>query len=405
MFRLAEVAEGKSDLTLAFAIYAALEDNPDPDIRAEARFRHAKRLLSQKRNVEAAVLLRRLVDEKPKAVPVRLALAQLLDRMGDKDAAWREIRAAQAIGLPPAVARLVDRYSEALRAARPQGASLEIAIAPDSNINRATRSDTLGTVLGDFEIDKDGKAKSGTGLSVHGQAYRRLALGAGDASLLVRVSGLADLYKRTEFNDIALDLAAGPELQWGDARIHLEAGATQRFFGQKPFMRAARVGATVARPLGRRTLLRLSGSAALVDNQRNDLQDGKSYSAQLDLERAFSATTGAVLNLSGDRQQARDPGYATTGWRGGLSLWRDLGRVTLTAGGQLGRLSADERLQLFPDKRRDRFSSFSLGATFRQIQWRGFAPVARFTIERNKSSIAFYDYRRTRTEIGIARAF
>ena len=405
MFRLAEVAEGRADLRLAFAIYAALEDSPDPDIRAEARFRHAKRLLGESRNSDAAVLLRQILDEKPKAVPVRLALAQLLDRMGDKDAAWREIRAAQAIGLPPAVARLVDRYSEALRAARPQGASLEIALAPDSNINRATRSDTLGTVLGDFEIDKDGKARSGTGLSVHGQAYRRLALGDGDTSLLVRLSGLADLYKRTEFNDIAVDLAAGPELQWGETRVHLEAGATQRFFGQKPYLRSARLGATVARPLGRRTLLRLSGSAALVDNQRNDLQDGKSYSAGLDLERALSATTGVVFNLSGDREQLKDPGYATTGWRGGLSLWRDLGRVTLTAGAQFGRLHADERLVLFPDTRRDRYSSFSLGATFRQMQWRGFAPVARFTVERNQSSIAFYDYRRTRTEIGVVRAF
>ena len=405
MFRLAEIAEGKSDLVLAFSIYAALEDNPDPDIRAEARFRHAKRLLGQKRNRDAALLLRRLVDEKPRATAARLELAHALQLLGEPNEALRELRAVQAIGLPPAVARLVDRYSEALRAARPEGASLEIAIAPDSNINRATRSDTLGTVLGDFEIDKDGKAKSGTGLSVHGQAYRRLGLGNGDTSLLVRLSGFADLYRRTDFNDIAVDLAAGPELRWGESRIHVEAGATQRFFGQKPFLRSARVGATVARPLGRRTLLRLSGSAALLDNQRNDLQDGRSYSAQLDVERALSATTGVVLNLSGDRQRLKDPGYSTTGWRGGVSAWRDLGRVTLTAGAQLGRLHADERLLLFPDKRRDRFSSLSLAATFRQIQWRGFAPVARFTVERNKSSIAFYDYRRTRTEFGVVRAF
>ena len=405
MFRLAEIAEGKSDLTLAFSIYEALEDNPDPDIRAEARFRHAKRLLVQKRNRDAALLLRRLVDEKPRATAARLELAHALQLLGEPNEALRELRAVQAIGLPPAVARLVDRYSEALRAARPEGASLEIAIAPDSNINRATRSDTLGTVLGDFEIDKDGKAKSGTGLSVHGQAYRRLGLGNGDTSLLVRLSGFADLYRRTDFNDIAVDLAAGPELRWGESRIHVEAGATQRFFGQKPFLRSARVGATVARPLGRRTLLRLSGSAALLDNQRNDLQDGRSYSAQLDVERALSATTGVVLNLSGDRQRLKDPGYSTTGWRGGVSAWRDLGRVTLTAGAQLGRLHADERLLLFPDKRRDRFSSLSLAATFRQIQWRGFAPVARFTVERNRSSIAFYDYRRTRTEFGVVRAF
>ena len=37
MFRLAEIAEGKLDMAMAFAIYAALEGNPDGDIRAEAR--------------------------------------------------------------------------------------------------------------------------------------------------------------------------------------------------------------------------------------------------------------------------------------------------------------------------------------------------------------------------------
>ena len=41
MFRVAELAQSKSDLKTAFTVYAALERNPDPDIRAEARFRHA----------------------------------------------------------------------------------------------------------------------------------------------------------------------------------------------------------------------------------------------------------------------------------------------------------------------------------------------------------------------------
>jgi len=60
---------------------------------------------------------------------------------------------------------------------------------------------------------------------------------------------------------------------------------------------------------------------------------------------------------------------------------------------------------LFPEKRADRYSRLSLGVSFRQLQFRGFAPVARFSIERNRSSIAFYDYRRTRTELGFERAF
>ncbi len=64
------------------------------------------------------------------------------------------MRQAQAGGLPPEVARFVDRYSAALRDQKPLGASIDIAPAPDSNIDRATRSQTLGTVLGDFTFDE-----------------------------------------------------------------------------------------------------------------------------------------------------------------------------------------------------------------------------------------------------------
>src|SRR5678815_3479319 len=105
-------------------------------------------------------------------------------------------------------------------------------------------------------------------------------------------------------------------------------------------------------------------------------------------------TTGVGLNLSIDREALRDPGYATTGWRAGLIGWHDIGRMTFTAEANFGRLNADERLTLFPNKRADRYSHFSVGATFRQLQFGGFAPLARFTIERNRSTIEFYDYRR-----------
>jgi hypothetical protein len=79
--------------------------------------------------------------------------------------------------------------------------------------------------------------------------------------------------------------------------------------------------------------------------------------------------------------------------------------MTFTASAEFGKLRADERLVLFPERRSDRYASLSLGATFRQLQWRGFAPVARLSVERNRSTIAFYDYRRTRSEIGVVRAF
>ena len=405
MFGLAEKAAAAGDLQTAETVYSALEDNPDSNVRAEARFRRAKQLVGQSRVSEAAVLLRRIVDEKPDATPVRLELANLLHRLGETDSALRELRFAQAAGLPPAVARLVDRFSEALRASRPIGASFEIAIAPDSNINRATRSDTLGTIFGDFEIDRGGKAKSGTGLALRGQAYRRIALGAGDHSVLARASSFADLYGKSDFNDIGIDIAVGPELRLGRNRLHIELGATQRWFGQKPFIRTTRVAASWIRPLGSRTQLRLGGSAALVDNRVNDLQDGRAYSGRLDVERALSPTFGVALNLGLDRQDLKDAGYSTTAWRAGLLGWKHVGRATLTAGGEIGRLKADERLILFPDRRSDRYSRLTLSTAFRQFGFAGFAPIARFTIERNRSSIEFYDYSRSRSELGLVKAF
>ena len=72
MFKLAEGRQSAGDVDFVSSIYRALEDNPDGDIRAEARFRHAKLLLALKRNNEATTLLRRLLDERPDATVARI---------------------------------------------------------------------------------------------------------------------------------------------------------------------------------------------------------------------------------------------------------------------------------------------------------------------------------------------
>ncbi|WP_247713654.1 hypothetical protein [Qipengyuania sphaerica] len=46
-----------------------------------------------------------------------------------------------------------------------------------------------------------------------------------------------------------------------------------------------------------------------------------------------------------------------------------------------------------------------MGIVFRQVSFMGVSPLARVVIERNRSSVEFYDYSRKRAEIGFSKSF
>jgi tetratricopeptide (TPR) repeat protein len=207
----------RGDKQGAEALLDLLARDPDANVRNEARFRRALMLEASGRNEGAAVLLRRILDEKPDASAVRLKLATTLQKLGHEDSALRELRALRSSDLPPDVARFVDRLSASLQATKPLGLQIELALAPDSNINRATRSDTLGTIFGDFTLDKGSQAKSGVGAAVRGFAQARHTLQP-NLSIVARGSGEANLYRDKDFDDIGLELSIGPEWRLGRMR-------------------------------------------------------------------------------------------------------------------------------------------------------------------------------------------
>lgn len=404
MLDIAAQAETVGESDAALAIYSALARDPDVEVRAEARFRHAMLLQRLERHADAAVLLRSILDEQPDAHRVRLELAGILTRLGDLAAARHELRAAQAGPLPAEVALLVDQFSNALRAFKPAGGSIDIAIAPDSNINRATRSDKLETVLGQFDLSEDASAQAGIGLSVKGQAYLRAPLDR-DISLLGRLSASADLYSAGQFNDIALSYQLGPEIRSGADRISPAAGLTYRWYGGKIYSRTVSATVGLQHPIDRRTQLSLTGSLGSIDNRFNDAQDGEFYAASASVERALTQTHGLGAALSAQRQDLRDRGYALTSASGAVFGWAELGGTSLVATLSYQRLEADARLLLFPRRRVDDRYGIELAGIFRQLTiWR-FAPVVRLRFERNASTVGLYDYRRAAVEFGIARAF
>jgi len=356
------------------------------------------------RPADAAIEFRRILDEKPRAGRVRLELARMHALLGHPAAAARELRAAQASGLPPDVQRVVRFYAGAFEATKPFGYSLAISVAPDTNINRATRTDTLGTVIGNFTLDEDAKAQSGIGLALRGQAFARQGIDR-RSRLLVQVSGQADLYREGQFNDVIAAVQAGPEMVSGHDRLNVNAQASWRWYGGLPFSRALGVNASLLHPLGNKAQVRIGGGVADEDNRRNDFQDATVYSLSLDYDRALTARLGGGVQLFASRNAARDPGYSTAS--GGVSayLFRELGPTTLVANLGYNHLEADRRLSLYPQRRIDDRFSAGLGLTLRLLQLGGFSPVARIRYERNRSTLQLYDYSRVSGEFGVTAAF
>ncbi|MHC9419804.1 surface lipoprotein assembly modifier [Sphingomonas citri] len=404
LFALADRARAAGHSDQALVLYDALARDANADVRAEARFRKGLLLADERRLAEAAATFRALLDEKPGAARVRLELARVLAQLGDESGARRALRQAQASGLPDDVAVLVDQFARALRSAQPFGGSVQVALAPDTNVNRATQARTLDTVIAPLTLSRDARARSGLGVRLAGQGFARVPLSS-NLSLLPRAAVLGSLYRDSRFNDVSASALLGLEWRHGGDRWSPSGGVTQRWYGGAPYARTANAALDWLHPLGRRAQLVVHGGAAASDYRLNDLQDGGLFDVSLGYEQATSPRAGFGATLSGYRQTARDPGYATVSGGLSLSAWQELVKTTVFVNTGLSRLEGDERLFLFPNRRREWLVTSSAGATFRQLAVHNFAPLLRLTLERNISTVGLYSYRRIAAEVGLSRAF
>lgn len=401
---IAARAEAAGDPESAIAAYSALTADPDVDVRSEARFRHARLLVAREDYAAAAALYRRILDERPDAGRVRLELAALLARLGEEGAARRQLRQVQAGSLPPEVALAVNQFTSALRATQPFGASVSFAIVPDSNINRATDAQTLDTIIAPLELSEDAQAQSGIGFRAGGQAFARVPLGGG-VTLLPRLSGQAELYRDSRFNDVSASAAVSLEIASARDRFRPTVAETFRYYGGERYAQTTSASLGWQHALGRSAQLETTISAARADYRLNDLQDGWLFDVSAGYERAFDARSGGAAAVSASRHVARDAGYSIKAGGANLLYWRELGRLTLFGSVGLRRLEADERLALFPERRREWLASGAVGGTIRHLSVAGFAPTVRVGFERNTSSVGIYDYSRTSVDFGITRAF
>ncbi|PZO90441.1 MAG: hypothetical protein DI623_06775 [Sphingomonas sanxanigenens] len=388
----------------AETLLRGLTHDPDADARAEARFRLSQLREAQGDRYGAIELLREILDEKPRAQRVRLELARLLAASGDEAGARRELRRVGSAGLPEDVARAVDQFAVALRSNKPFGGSFEIAVAPDSNINRAPDQQTVDTVVAPLQLDRDARARSGIGASLSGQAFARTDLND-HVGLLARVSASANLYGESQFNDVIATVAAGPEIRTGRARWRPAVVASKRWFGGDLYSTSYGATLNYLKPLDPMSQIEAEGTVLKNRYRQISAQNGTLYDLSIAYDRAITPRLSARFAVRFDRQTAEAKSLATTSGSVEMLLSRAFGRQLVFVQGSIGMLGSDARLPLFPRTRNDARWDVTGGVILRQFSFKGLSPLIRVTRSVNDSTVGLYQFKRTRFEFALSREF
>lgn len=405
LFALAQDAAEQKDYAFAEKCLRALSSNPDIEIRSEARFRLAMQFAYKEHRLrDAATQLRIILDEKPRAARVRIELAKIQATLGNTAAAQIELRAAQAVGLPPEVERDVRFFMQALDTHRHVGASIEATLMPDTNVNRASTVTTIGTVLGNLSLSRDAQKHSGVGGNVRGLVYGRINLSK-RVRLLAQLSGAGTVFPDHLFDDYTLSPRIGPEISWRKDRLTFLVGPSWRWYGTVPYTAMITTSATWLHTLGPRAQLRTDASLGTITNWMDSGQSGQQYTLALALDRAMTARMGAGFQVNAFRQATQLDAYALTGGGASVYAFREIGHVTASINLGYSHLEADEALSLFAERRIDNAFNATASVNIRNIRVANVSPVFRLRYEKNRSNIEIYNYKRLSGEIGLTASF
>jgi hypothetical protein len=403
LFALADKLYAEGDKDGAAEILLALTQDKHVELRSEARFRLAA-LREELGDLEgAAAALRELLAEQPEANRARLELARILEKMGDAGRARAELAQARAIGLPPEVEANVRRYASRLASPRKRGLTLELTAGPDSNINRATTSAFIDTIIAPFELDADARRQSGFGTS--GVARFHSTDDIGPIALLTRANGLANLYDKSRFNDVQLSADTGPQFQLGELSLRPSGIVERRWFGGDLYARGWGGDLALLAPLSDRSQVELRVSRVKQDIRPNRGQDGWRTAFDIAFTRVLGARTTAQVALRHGRLDARFKPESVRLWGGSLLLAYQGKSVTLFGEAAIAKSRGEAPLFLFGERRRDTRVDLSGGAILTQARLGGFLPVVRLSHTDSTADIVLWDYKRTRLDVGLTRSF
>ena len=422
--RVAVLAAAMACALLATAALAQ-EQSRQRDSRIDALFRIGMQALAAAGQTDdadaredlydrAIAAFRFILVNRPELVRVRLELARTFFFKGQDGLARRHFELVLAGGVPPVVAANVRAFLNAMQTRRRWSGYFGAAVAPDSNLNAASESETiyidfLGARL-PLQRQGDFGAQSGLGVSVWGGGEYQHPLGE-----RLRLRAGADLAQREyggrDFDQLFIAAHTGPRWIAGPrTEISLLATAQRQWLGGIPYTDELGARLELDRRLTRRLWMRGTAAYRERDHQARDFLDGP----QVSFNATFAWTPAPVLRVHVTVGYDRDHA-ASEHWRN-LSRWLRVGTsLALPLGFTLGTSAQARRTRYeggggphFTLDRRPRFDrtrTFTLSVLNRAFTLFRFSPQIALIHETRLTNAQAQDYDRNRAELRFVRQF
>ena len=257
---------------------------------------------------QAIVVFRAVLINRPELIRVRLELARTFFLKGQDGLARRHFELVLAGGVRPPVAANIHRFLSVMRARKRWSGYFGAALAPDSNLNAASESETIYLELGGtrlpFRRQGDFGAQSGLGVSVWGGGEYQQPL---SERLRLRVGADAAQreYGGSDFDQFFVAAHAGPRWLAGPiTELSLLAIAQRQWLGGEPYVDETGVRLELDRRLTRRMWARGTAAYRERDHQQRDFLDGPQVGFNLSLAWTPAPVLRVHLTVGYDRNRA-----------------------------------------------------------------------------------------------------
>jgi hypothetical protein len=346
-----------------------------------------------------------ILINQPNLVRVRLELARALFIDGQDVRAKYHFDLAGQGDLPAKAKENIGRFLAQIRERKAWAFSFTVGLAPDSNINTATDSDTVDLFGLPFSLDDDAQSRSGIGVMATSsvQYYGPLE---GDWRLLGNAQGQRYDYGGSTFDDSLASSAIGVGKVLDNGFTSVQLTGFKRWFGGQAFNNGLGARGFWQMRLSDTRRLRLSVSTQKMTYDQNPVKDGWVYSSSAAMQLGLDSSSFIEASLGLSREEAQIAPQKSWAFRGELSYFKELPNgITIKPFAEAQYRPFDAVQPVFGLTRKDWALTGGVELTARKWNWKGFAPFISYAFTNNSSTIDLFKFNRHRVKLGFTRAF